>query len=498
MTKRILLVEPPFFRLFKDGYSLDRYPLGLAYLAATVHQETAWDVTAYNADFSGESEQIQISHLAGPGFTRYREILGDPRAAIWQEIRAVINELRPDIVGISSKSQNFASASRVASIVKDNDPATLVVVGGVHASVRGAEILEHAAIDAAVQGEGERTLVALLDAVESGGTFENIPGVIYRNGGANGVTRNEPRAPVADLDMLPFPHESAAAVLKDYDRYPKSAFRHIFATRGCPHTCTFCASREVWGQKVRFRSPANVVAEIQSLRQRGLQFVHFSDDTFGVTRNYIKQLCSALLADCPGIQWSCETHVSLVDEESVSLMKRAGCHSIEIGIESGSNEILRTIRKNSTIEQALAACKTIKQSGIEVVALFMVGFPDETEASLEATIDAMQRARCDRIHYSVFTPYPGSPAYELCRERGLIGEDHDVSRYGHQSPENCFCSAISPERFRSVVSGVERMVDRKNTWSRARRLFSTNGLRRAKEAGLRQSFRKVVRFFFGV
>jgi anaerobic magnesium-protoporphyrin IX monomethyl ester cyclase len=194
---------------------------------------------------------------------------------------------------------------------------------------------------------------------------------------------------------------------------------------------------------------------------------------------------------------SCETHVNLVDEETVSLMKTAGCHSIEIGIESGNNEILRQIRKNITIEDALAACETIKRFDIEVVALFMVGFPDETEETLYDTYNAIKKTNCDRIHFSIFTPFPGTEAFRMCKGVGLINENYDAFRYGFQSPANCFFNKIPPDRFREIVSKIGKMVDRKNSQSRAKYLLTKTGFQRMLELGIRGSFNKVSRYFFG-
>ena len=125
----------------------------------------------------------------------------------------------------------------------------------------------------------------------------------------------------------------------------------------------------------------------------GLRSVRFDDDTFGVNRAYIADLCGALSKHCPGLKWSCELHVKLVDDETVSLMKSAGCYLVEVGIESGNNKILAAMRKNITIEEALAACRLVKKHGLQLLAFFMVGFPQETEDTLRDTMSAMRKTR---------------------------------------------------------------------------------------------------------
>ncbi len=492
---RILLIEPPFYRLSKDTYSLDRYPLSLAYLAGTIRKETNWSVMVYNADFCPRSETIRVSYLASIGFDNYLNNLNDLSGQVWADVKSAILEYEPSVVGISAKSQNFTSACIVARLTKEINEHTMVIIGGPHPSMVGAEVLDCPDIDVAVRGEGENTIVEVLDALDTQKEFIDIHGVIYRKDGH--IIENDPREFIKDLDSLCFPHESASEVLRAYEQYPLTAFKNIFAVRGCPHNCFFCGSRNIWSRQVRFRSTEDVIREIKSLQQMGLRSVHFDDDTFGVNKQYINDLCNALIAHCPGLKWSCELHVRLADDPTISLMKAAGCYSIQIGIESGNNKILKEMRKNITIEDALAACGTIKKHGIELQAFFIVGFPQETEDTLNDTVTAMKKIKCDTLIYSIFTPYPCTEAFEFCKENGLVNDDYDVSLHNHQSPANCFCMNIAPERFRTLVSNIERMVDRKNWRNRIKRVFSLNTFSRIRELGIRKSFQKGIRVFAG-
>ncbi len=458
--KKVLLVEPPFYRLYRDAYSLTRYPLSLGYLAGAIRKATDWDAAAYNADFSPSDEPKKICYLVGDGFANYLDNLKDLSGEVWQQISATISRHKPSVVGISAKSQNFTSARAVARKVKEIDERIIVVVGGPHPSMIGREVLNCPDIDIAVIGEGEATIVELLDAMASDGDLSRVKGIIYRDNAKN-IKETPPRDFIDNLDSLPFPHESAPEVLCNYDEYPNTAFQYIFAIRGCPFNCFYCGSRNIWEHKVRFRSPENVMREIKGLQSKGLEMIHFDDDTFGIKKEYIQNLCATLARECPGIKWSCELHVNLVDEETISMMKSSGCYSIRIGIESGSNKILKEMRKNTTIEEALSACKIIKRHGIELRTFFMIGFPQETEDTLKATVEAMEKTECDALIYSIFTPYPGTEAFEFCKERGLVNDSYDVSLYNHQSPVNCFSINIPPDRFRALAAEVEEIVDRK-------------------------------------
>lgn len=492
---RILLIEPPFYRLFKDTYSLVRYPLSLGYLAGTIRKETNWSVMVYNADFYPQFELMKVSYLASTGFDNYLNNLKDLSGQIWREVKSTISEYKPDVVGISAKSQNFSSACIVAKLVKEVTEQTIVIVGGPHPSMVGSDVLNCPDIDVGVRGEGENTIVELLNAIEARKKFDDIRGIVYRKD--TQIVENASREFLEDLDSLCFPHESAPEVLKDYDQYPLTAFRNIFAIRGCPYNCFFCGSRKIWSRRVRFRSPKNVVREIKGLQKMGLTSVHFTDDTFGVNKKYINDLCNALIIHCPGLKWSCELHVKLVDEQTISLMKTAGCFSIAIGIESGNNEILKEMRKNITIEEALSACEIIKKHGIRLQAFFIIGFPQETEDTLNDTVAVMKKLSADVLVYSIFTPYPGTEAFEFCKERELISDEYDVSLYNHQSPSNCFCINISPERFRRLASKIEKMIDRKNSSNRIKQVFSLNTFRRIQKLGIGKSFQKGIRIFIG-
>jgi len=436
-----------------------------------------------------------MSSLSGEGFKSYLMNLKNLNYITWCEIKNVILDFRPSIIAITSKSQNFSSAENIARIAKSIDKTIIVIIGGPHPTMIGGKILINPDIDFCVRGEGEETIIGLLESIVEHKSVNAINGISFREN--NKIIDNPPQKFIENLDRLRFPHLSAPAILKDYDQYPKSAFKYIFATRGCPYNCFFCGSRNIWGRKVRFRSPHNVVEEIISLQRMGVQSIHFDDDTFGVNKKYLTELCLSIREKCPDISWSCEIHVNLVDDENISLMKSAGCNFISLGIESGNNYILKENRKNITIEKTLAAAKIIKKHNLWLSAFFMVGFPQETMETLNDTLAAIKKIPADGIVYSIFTPYPGTEAFEFCKDKGLIKDDFDVSRYNHQSPENCFCMFLSPEQFRKKVKEIENVVDRKTTMLRIKLIFSKAGIDLVKQNGIINSFKYGVKGLFG-
>jgi radical SAM superfamily enzyme YgiQ (UPF0313 family) len=494
-NNKLLLIEPPFLRLFRATFSLHRLPLGVGYLAAAARRDSDWTVRLFNGDFSSAGEMPTLATLGGEGYRRYRRNLDDPSAAIWDEVRQVLRRERPGVVGLSVKTQTLAPARLIARIVRKELPDAVLLIGGPHPSMVGDAGLGGGEFDLAVIGEGEQTLPELLAVLRDGEDIAHVAGVAWLDGGQ--VRRSPPRPLMDNLDALPFPHDGVDETLIDVDRYPPAAFGQVFATRGCPFGCYFCGSRMLWTRRVRYRSPQNVTDELLDLQHRfGLRFVHFDDDTFAVRPAYLQALCDALATRCPSLRWSCEMHVRLVTDETVAAMKRAGCYMVQIGVESGDDEILRGMRKGFTIAQAEQAAEVIRRHGLRLQAFFMVGFPQETPTSFARTVAAMQRIRASRVMFSIFTPYPGSEAWEDLRRAGLLGEVDSADLF-HQSPTACYTPHIRPEEFRRLTDRLERRLDRLNIRHRLRELLSPVTLRRVGEAGLAESLRKGWRVLRG-
>jgi len=463
---RLLLVEPPFYRLHKEDYGLCKYPLGVGYLAAALAESGVAMVRVVNCDFLPDPAPFSAEYLAGEGFRSYRRNLANPDHPAYAGLKRLVEDYRPHMVGISVKTPVLAPSLVCARIVKQAAPGALVVCGGPHASVTGADLLSREEVDVVVCGEGEAVILDLMAAVSEGRGPETVKGVSFRKNGA--VVTNPARPVISDVDRLPFPHCHAPQVLEGYQLYPLRAFGHILSARGCPFCCAFCSSGGVWSGPVRARSAEALSAELAGLREMGLAHVHFDDDTFGVTRRRLVALCRSLEQARLGLTFSCETHVSLITRTTVTAMARAGFTTVQLGLESGDDAMLRRIGKGFTVKQALEAARLVKSAGMRLEAFIMVGFPDETEETLAATRRLMETVEADKLIYSIFTPYPGTPLYEECRSLGLIGEGYDYSMHSHQSPENGFCPKIGKERFRFLASGIESLVSAKNAASRQR------------------------------
>ena len=237
------------------------------------------------------------------------------------------------------------------------------------------------------------------------------------------------------------------------------------------------------------------MSEIQRLQRLDLRSVHFEDDNFCTNKKYLLGLCEAIRNDCPGLKWSCEIHVNLVDDQVISAMKEAGCYRIHIGIESGNDSILSEIRKGFIFREALDACKVIKKHGLVLCAFFIMGFPQDTEETLNDTLNAMKKIDCDSVIFSIFTPYPGTEAFEYCLEHGIVDDGFNVALYNHQSPANYFCKHIEKDRFKKLIVKAAKTVDRRNTKKRISLVFSSRTFEMIKRLGIRESMRKGRKLF---
>ena len=491
-NKKIMLIEPPFYRLYHDQHCLVKYPLALGYLSGCIIKNTDWSVQTYNADFNTEKKRFapEIDYVSGEGFKRYLSSLEDYSMPIWKEVKNSIEKYNPSVIGISAKTQNFISATIVARIAKEINPSIKVIVGGVHPTMNGSKVLDCKNIDFLCIAEGENTIVELLLALEKNTELNLVDGIVFRNNGK--IVSTKPRAYVQDLDTLDFPLINAPKVLKDFDKYPKEAFGYVFGSRGCPYACTFCESKSMWTRKVRYRSPENIVAELKLMQEFGINRVNFDDDTFGISKKNIKILNDLMHDELPNMTYTCETVVQLAkDENVVKDMKRGGCTGTFVGIESGNNEILRKIKKTQTTDECIQAMRNLQKHGIEAHAFIMVGFPSETEETFKQTMDFIPKLKPDSVIFSIFTPYPGSDLYYECKDEGIIDGEFNLALYNHQSPLNCFTKNIPKERFYELRKKAVKFIDSYNKKAKLRRVIGS-----LHNLGIKTTFKKIFSHFY--
>lgn len=454
---KVLLINPPWFRLL--GQVLDSCPIGLSYLGGILDKE-GFDVSIYNADYNYEKLGLifgSIRNMTG-SYQEYLRILQDLDDPLWQEVKRVVSDQAPGMVGISCVTGSYGSAINVAKLVKKIEPDIPVVVGGFHPTLVTEEVLRSKDIDIVVRGEGEYTLTHLTTTIQSQGLLDDVPGISYKVNGK--VVHNPDRPKITKLDDVPFP---AKHLLLEKETYPSRAFGRLFTARGCPYRCIYCAAHAVWTRKVRFRSPENVVQEIEQVKKTfGTHHFYFDDDTFTLNEQRVMKICDLIIEKNLRISWGCETRADHVSPDLARKMREAGCEYANIGVESGDAEILKKIKKGVTIEQVRKARKILKDAGIAFNAYFMFGFPWERAAEIKRTVTLMKELNPERAFYSIVTPYPKTELYEICNAEGIIPQNLDWSTFFHQSPSMYLTKHLTREESTELIKYTEEIFDKHN------------------------------------
>jgi radical SAM superfamily enzyme YgiQ (UPF0313 family) len=325
------------------------------------------------------------------------------------------------VVGISGQTTpSIYDVYHTAKVVKNYNPAILVVVGGAHVTFEDEQVLKECPeIDVVVRGEGEITMNTLLQKIDLHQSYDRVLGTTVRKNSR--VFRNPDMPYIANLDELPFP---AYDVLDLRCYFPKGKrIAPMITSRGCPYQCTFCSSSRITGKRWRGRSPENVIQEIQLLQDTyRVQDVTFLDDLFTFNHSRVQDICSLMRQDANDIGWTCSSRADIMSRhpEMVNWLKDAGCHTLYIGAESGSQRILNRIKKGIRLSQVVTAVKQAKKAGMEIVLSFILGIPGETQEDIRSTIDFACKLDPDLAQFTICTPYPGTPMYDEAIENGWL------------------------------------------------------------------------------
>lgn len=341
------------------------------------------------------------------------------------EIVARVRAGRPGLVGITCMTVEFPRAVEIARRLKEARAELPIVVGGAHVNAVGRTALEEGeAFDYACVGEGEFLARELAAALEAGVDAQPIPGLVSRR--AEGIVAAPMRPPPADYDLLPFP---AWDLFRPVDTIP------LLTHRGCPFKCNFCSHNS--GFKPRYRTPANVLAEIEYVVERFRPTrIRIEDETFGLHLGRTKQILAGILEGGfhRRLSFSAQTRVDRIDDEFVRLLKTANFETLELGVESGNAEILRRVEKGITLEQVERAVVLAKRHGLRVWCKFILGHPHETRDTIRDTIDFIAKLNPHQLSVSLMTPFPGTPIHELALRgeggyRLLSGGWEDFDKY---------------------------------------------------------------------
>lgn len=442
---KILLVDPPFFRFM--GYYNRYFPISLSWLAAVL-QKKGYEVLIYDADCNVNPTKMDYTRLEDD-YPDYLKSVKNENHPIWQEMRKKINDFKPDIVGITVWTTFAASAFKVASLCKEYDEDLPVIMGGPHISIKYDEVIKICShVDFLVRGEGEETILELVNVLQEyvntkrkdnlSNDLSRIKGLSYRDN--NQIVHNPPRPFIKDLNSIPYP---ARELLWNKNTYNSEDMGLLMTSRGCPYNCFYCAT-SIWQRKLRYRSIDNVINEIKLVIDNyDTQQFTFKDDSFTVNRQRVMEFCDALKEENLDISWDCNTRVDLIDEELLKTMKSAGCNSIKVGIETGSDRLLKLINKKTTLTQARKAAKLIRKVGIHWTGYFMMGLPSETKQETYQTLKFMRELKPDFASLSTYEPFPGTRLFEIGIEKGLVQKDRGLEDFYNICPKYYYIKDIN-------------------------------------------------------
>ena len=331
----------------------------------------------------------------------------------YDELGEEILKRNPDIVSISALTPTIGVALDSADKIKQVKPDTLVVLGGYHPTFEYKSVLEEDSVDVVVRGEGEYTLLELVQTIEKGGDLKEVQGLAFHD-------END--------DSLVFITTNVATII---------------TTRGCPMQCSFCSSAALHGNKLRRRSYSNVVDEIEMrLLEENIDTIAFMDDTFTLNKRFVYDFCREIKRRNLKFWWGCTSRVDTLDEELLQTMKDAGCITIFIGVESADQQTLDKMNKNITVAKTENAFKLARKVGIRTIASCVIGMPEDTRSSIQKTIGYVKKLNPNYALYSLATPYPGTRFYNETFKKNLINIT-DWSKYTLLNPvlETVDCSS---------------------------------------------------------
>ncbi len=319
----------------------------------------------------------------------------------------------PSVVGFTATTMSIAKAARVAGFLKEARPDLLVMAGGPHLTALPAETLERLPVfDLACAGEGEAALVATLGHLDRGEDPRDVAGLVVRLDDGS-VRANPPSTEEVDLTTLP---SLAWDLLDDFpNRYHaaatylnKTPFSDLIVSRGCRYRCTFC-DNQTFGRSIRALPVPRILENIDRLvKDYGIKSLFFTDDSLMTLRSDFEQVCEGLIERGYDLEWSINARTSEIDEEILALMKRAGCWQISYGVESGSWEILKRIKKAATPNMQARALELTAAAGIKSNAYIIIGFPGETHETLRETEEFLKHVPIDTLRLTYFTPFPNT------------------------------------------------------------------------------------------
>ncbi len=467
---KIYFLNPPYFKHFaRDNRWQDTgrggtlyYPIWLAHAAGVVE----------------EFHKVRLIDTAANGWNR-DEVIND-----------IIN-YKPDLIVVDTSFPSLNNDISVAENIKKNYPDAKIVIVGPPTSQFPEAILISSAVDVVARWEYDFTIRELADAIEEGKSLELIKGISYKDNGKIFHNKNREWITSEELDSIPFVSKVYKKHLniKDYSLasslYPEV---QIFSGRGCPNLCIFCSWIHTFtGREYRVRSIKNVIEELEYIQNNlpEIKEVFFEDDTFTINKKRVIEFVNEYQRRDLNIVWACNARATL-DYETMKEMKRANCRMLIVGYESGSDTMLKKMKKGTTTKNIKEFAKYAKKANLLVHGDFVIGLPGENKKTIEETKKMIKEIKPEILQVSVASPFPGTEFYNICKNNGyLITEDPNeyLDNYGHQKPIVSYPELSNEEIVEEVdkilkdyylsieyIPLVLRQIFRKNGLDEARRI----------------------------
>lgn len=412
----------------------DRKKIVLVYAKSQAIREKAAAIFSDEGAVKGELARDEIYPPLGIA------ILGAELEELGHEVRLLddsIEELEAiregmlwaDVVGISSLTPNARRARELGKMARE-ELSRFVVMGGPHPTTNPEFFLEPGSADVCVQGEGDETLPEVIEAYQDPERWGDIQGITFMRDGEQVAT---PRRPlIRDMDKIPFP----AYHLFDIERYMRLMVNPGVTTitsRGCPFACTFCDA-EMTPRLYRSMGPERTVDLLEHiLRRYNPPQVVLFDDLFTIQRKRVIAVCKEIVRRGLAFEWICESRLDTMDFEMLRWMKKAGCVKIYYGLESGSPELLVSMKKGLTPETILSGAKLNREVGMYFKYFILYGFPEEKHNDHRLTEDIVVRSRPDAVCCAVLQPIPGTVVYEELKPRLLKDVAEVEFHYWHST-----------------------------------------------------------------
>jgi radical SAM superfamily enzyme YgiQ (UPF0313 family) len=424
---KILLVNPATRRYKKENGELScknaTMPLGIAFIAAFIEKK---------------GYQVKILDMTAEGYENEQELdKNNIRYGLsLKDLEEIIKDYNPNLVGVTCiQTMRFYEAQEVCRVIKSIDEKIVTVMGGSHVTATPQQCLKDKNLDFVVIGEGEKVFYNLLKAIESKGDFSTVKGLGYKE--KSRIIINERGDWIEDLDSMPGPAWHLLPMEKYFNigigpsQKKLNRYAILVTSRGCPHKCYYCPSYKCWGSTYRTLAPEKVIEEICFLYNNyGIDNILFEEHNFITNKNRVLRICELIEKSGLRLRWSAPNgmEVNSLDYNYILQMARSGCEMLHLAIETTTKKMFDRMGKSVDYDHVRNVIKWGREFGLEIAALFMIGFPGETKKDIERTIEYAASLDIDYVHFFIATPLPGTDFFEEVVSKGNLSLPVDYSK----------------------------------------------------------------------